>query len=127
MPVLFFDGECVLCNNAAHWIAERNPSGNIRFASLQGAYAKEKLGERFQGAETMVLMDEGRFFARSAAVFTVLKYLPAWRWLRALRFIPRPIADGLYNLVAKNRFRWFGRYTECPVPASGLRDRFITS
>ncbi len=127
MPVLFFDGECVLCNRAARWIAERNPSGNIRFASLQSVYAKEKLTEELQQGETMVFMNEDRFFVRSAAVFELLKYLPAWRWVRVLRFIPRSAADRLYNLVAKNRFRWFGRQTECRIPPAGLRERFIIS
>lgn len=125
MPVLFFDGECVLCNTAAYWIAARNPSGNIRFASLQSVYAKENLGEDLRSAETMVFMDEDLFFVRSAAVFEVLKYLPAWRWVRVLRFIPRSAADWIYNRVAENRFRWFGRQTVCRIPPPDLRERFI--
>lgn len=125
MPVLFFDGECVLCNTVAHKIAKRNPSGSIRFASLQGSYAKE-IPENLQDAETLVFIDGNRFFTRSAAVFEILKHLPAWRWLRILRFIPRSLADGLYDFVAKNRIRWFGRQADCRVPPPGLRERFIT-
>lgn len=125
MQILFFDGECVLCNTAAHWIARRNSAGNIRFASLQGVYAKEKLDDDLLRAGTLVFLDGTRFFVRSAAVFRILKYLPAWRWLRILRFIPQPVADSLYNQVALNRFRWFGRQTACRVPPPELRDRFI--
>lgn len=125
MPVLFFDGECVLCNTIAHKIAERNRSGNIRFASLQGSYAK-KLPENLQNAETLVFMDGDRFFIRSAAVFEILKHLPAWwRWLRIFHFIPRRLADGLYDFVAKNRIRWFGRQADCRIPPPDLRERFI--
>ena len=127
MPILFFDGECVLCNGAAQWIAKRNPSGNIRFASLQGDYAKENLREDLQTAETLVWMDEGRFLVRSEAVFSVLKHLPAWRWLRILRFIPRRLADRVYDWIAGNRFRWFGRQTECSIPPPARRERFIHS
>lgn len=122
---MFFDGECVLCNGVARKVAAGNPSGNIRFASLQGAYAGKTLEKDLLTAETLVFMDGDRFFTRSAAVFEVLKHLPAWRWLRVLRFIPQGLADKLYGFVAKNRIRWFGRQTECGILPPGLRGRFI--
>lgn len=125
MPVLFFDGECVLCNATARWVARYNRSGNIRFASLQGIYAKKKLKSDFQTGDSLVFTDGDRVLTRSAAVFEILKYLPAWRWLRTLRFLPERLADRLYDGVAKNRFRWFGKQTECRVAPPGLRERFI--
>lgn len=125
MQILFFDGECVLCNSAAQWIAKHNLSGNIRFASLQGSYAKEKLADEFLNAGSLVFLDGNLFFVRSAAVFRILKYLPAWSWLRILRFIPQRTADLIYNQVAARRFRWFGRREACRVPPPEVRERFI--
>ncbi|WP_367914384.1 thiol-disulfide oxidoreductase DCC family protein [Leadbetterella sp. DM7] len=126
MPVLFFDGECVFCNTVAHKIAERNPAGNIHFASLQGSYAKKMLDPSLLTAGTLVYLDGDRYLTRSEAAFELLRHLPAWRWLRIFRFVPRRMADGLYNRVAENRIRWFGRQESCRVPPPGLRERFIT-
>ncbi|MBX2952005.1 MAG: DUF393 domain-containing protein [Leadbetterella sp.] len=125
MPVLFFDGECVLCNGVARRVAESNPSGNIRFASLQGAYAGRTLKKDLLTAETLVFIDTDRLFTRSEAVFEVLRHLPAWRWLRVFRFIPRGLADKLYDFVAARRIRWFGRQTDCRILPPGLKERFI--
>lgn len=122
--VLFFDGECILCNGAVRWILERNTSGDIRFASLQGNYAKKMLGYGVE--DSMVFMEGDRVFTRSAAVFEILRYLPAWRWMRVLRFIPRRITDGIYKWVARNRFRWFGKQEVCRVLPPGYSERLIS-
>ena len=127
MSILFFDGMCVLCNRAAQWIAKHNPSGTLYFASLQGDYARDNLSDDLNKGETLVLIEDGRSFVRSEAIFRVLKYLPAWRWLRIFRFVPRNLTDRVYDWVAKNRFRWFGTQDECTVPPPAFRERFINS
>jgi predicted DCC family thiol-disulfide oxidoreductase YuxK len=62
---------------------------------------------------------------KSDAALTVLSHLPGWRWVRVLRAVPKPLRDAVYNLVARNRYRIFGKYQACFVPAAEFRARVI--
>ena len=125
MPVLFFDGECILCNAMAGWVAKQDTTGSISFASLQSKYAKERLPPALWGVTTLVFIEKDRILTRSTAVFEILKYLPAWRVCRLLRFLPGKITDGLYDQVAARRLQWFGKATACAVLPAGLQKRCI--
>ena len=77
-------------------------------------------------AKTFVLIADGRPYVRSDAAIRISRYLSGpWKLLGVVRFIPRPIRDGLYNVVARNRYRWFGRFETCVVPTQELKARFI--
>ena len=67
----------------------------------------------------------GEVFFKSDAALTVLSHLPRWGWVRVLRFVPKPLRDEVYNLVARNRYRIFGKYEECFIPDASLRARTI--
>jgi predicted DCC family thiol-disulfide oxidoreductase YuxK len=77
--------------------------------------------------KTFVLIADGRAYVRSDGAIRVSRFLRgAWKLLGLVRIIPRPIRDCAYNLVARNRYRWFGRLDACMVPAPELKARFIT-
>ena len=85
-----------------------------------------ELGLNPMNAETFVLLSDGEVFVKSDAAIKLAGYLQGgWRMLQVFRFIPRPIRDWGYGVLARNRYRWFGRYDQCMVPSAEIRDRFI--
>lgn len=129
-PLYFFDGQCVLCSRFVAFCLKRDPDGHLKFASAQSA-----LGARVLRAldlpddtldRTILLLDEGRLHTRSTAALRALRHLrgPS-RWLYPLILIPRFLRDPVYDIVARNRIRWFGRLDSCLVPTPQTRDRFI--
>ena len=129
-PLYVFDGICVLCSGFVQFWLERDRAGVMRFASAQSATGRrvlEGLGlpDDFYD-RSIVLIDDGRAWFGSTAVLRALNHLPGpWRWLRLLLGLPRAMRDPLYRLVARNRYRWFGRREACLMPAPGLRSRFV--
>jgi predicted DCC family thiol-disulfide oxidoreductase YuxK len=128
-PIVFFDGVCNLCNGAVNFLLDRDREGRLRFAPLQGR-AFEELRARNPGLprlDSLVLADEHGLHIRSAAALGVCRYLrPPWKWLGSMGLIvPRPVRDWLYDRVARNRYRWFGRRESCRLPTPELRARFL--
>ena len=81
---------------------------------------------RFTDVETFVVIADGKAYLRSDAAIRVARHLRgAWRWLGAVKIIPRPVRDWVYDLVARNRYRWFGRRDQCIVPTAEIRERFV--
>jgi predicted DCC family thiol-disulfide oxidoreductase YuxK len=129
-PLYFFDGHCVLCSGFVAFCLRRDPVGHLKFASTQSA-----LGQRVLEAmglpdrvfeRTILLLDGEEVYMRSSAVLRSLRYLHGpVRWLQPLLWVPALLRDPLYDIVARNRYRWFGRRPACFVPGSDARDRFI--
>ena len=130
-PVVLFDGVCNLCNGAVQFILDRDPAGTFRFASLQSERAAALL--RAHGLEppagdpeSMVLIDGGRVYERSSAALRIARRLRGgWSLLYALVIVPRALRDAVYRVVARNRYRWFGKSDQCRVPTPELRARFL--
>lgn len=129
-PLYFFDGQCVLCSRFVAFCLNRDPAGNLKFASSQST-----LGRRVLLAldlpddtldRTILLLEDGRIYTRSTAALRALRHLrgPA-RWLYPLILVPKILRDPLYDIVARNRIHWFGRLDSCLVPSPQTRDRFI--
>lgn len=133
-PVLFYDGVCGFCDRAVQFILRHDARGRFRFAALQGEYAGHVLtryGHDPRDLDTMyVLLDAGtpreRVLARSDAIVAVLDELGGpWKLLALIRVLPRALRDRAYAVLVRNRYRWFGRYEQCPLPPTRVRDRFI--
>lgn len=117
-PILFFDGECALCNRAVRWLMASDPSEVFRFAALRGETARERLRGRppEEGAGTLLLLDEDGVHERSEAVLRAGARLGGlWRGIALLRLLPRSLRDVAYDAVARNRVRWFGRVAACAL------------
>lgn len=134
-PILLYDGFCGLCNHLVHFILRRDRNSVFRFASLQSAFAGRILtrhGADPRDLDTVYvvvnheLRDE-RLLPRSDAVIFVVKQLGGiWTpFAHLLRILPRPIRDWGYRLVARNRYRVFGRSQGCFLPSPETRDRFL--
>ncbi|HEV7302239.1 MAG TPA: thiol-disulfide oxidoreductase DCC family protein [Tepidisphaeraceae bacterium] len=126
--VVLFDGQCNLCNGAVNFLIDRDHGRRFKFASQQSAAGKELLASYDQpiNLKTLVVIDRGQAFTRSAAVLRLVRHLPfPWPLLQVGVAIPRPIADWLYDRVAGNRYRLFGRSDACRMPTPELADRFL--
>jgi len=125
--VLLFDGVCTLCNGFVRFVIERDPAGRFQFAPLQSAAAARLLGvARPPLPDSLVLLEEGRLFTRSTAALRVARGLRfPWPLVYAFVVVPRPVRDWVYDAVARNRYRWFGRRDVCMVPTPELRSRFL--
>lgn len=127
--LVIFDGVCNLCTHSVHFILKHEKEPLFRFAPVQsatGSRLMRELGLDPDDAETFVFISDGRPFLRSDAAIRIAPHLRgAWRWLGAVKVVPRPLRDWLYDLVARNRYRWFGRTDACMVPTKEIRARFI--
>jgi predicted DCC family thiol-disulfide oxidoreductase YuxK len=129
-PLYFFDGYCVLCSGFVAFCLARDPEGRLKFASAQSALGQRVLAElglpdgTFD--RTILLLDDEDVHRRSAAVLHALRYLRGpVRWMRPLLLVPAWLRDPIYDLIARNRYRWFGQRSSCFVPSAATRNRFI--
>ena len=133
--IVLYDGVCGLCNAFVAFVWPRDRERRFRFAPLQGETARTTLARHGRDATALdtivVVVDPGtpseRLLDRSAAGIYVLAHLSGvWRLVAALLgWLPRPLRDLAYALVARNRYRLFGRLDACPVPGPEHRERFI--
>ncbi len=128
-PLMLFDGVCNLCNNSVQFIIERDPQAHLQFASLQSNTGQALL-KKFQlptdDFDTFVLIENDRAFTRSSGALKAVRHLKGlWPLLYGFIIIPKPIRDFFYNLVARNRYRWFGKQEHCMLPTPDLKQRFL--
>lgn len=127
--LVIFDGVCNFCNGAAHFIIRRDPEGRFAFTPVQGELAQELLqqfGVSSPGVDTFALIKHGRCHVFADAALEITKDLQGpWFLFNVFRVVPRPIRNGLYKLLARNRYRLFGRSDACMVPSPALRSRFV--
>ena len=128
-PVILFDGVCNLCNGSVNFVIDRDPEGIFRFGSLQSNQAAPLLaryGLEDSALDSIVLIEDGRVYRKSDAVLRIARRLPgAWPLLYGAMAVPRVLRDAVYDWVARNRYRWFGRSDTCRVPTPELKARFL--
>lgn len=127
--ILLFDGVCNFCNGAVNFIIDHDPQAYFRFAALQSD-AGQALLARFNlprsDFDTMIVIDHGQCYQRSTAALQIARHLTLpWRLGAIGLLIPAFVRDPLYALVARNRYRWFGRQDACRIPTPDIRARFL--
>ena len=127
--LVIFDGVCNLCTHSVHFILAHEAEPLFRFTPVQspaGGRLLRELGLDPDDVETFVVILDGMAYLRSDAAIRIAPHLRgAWRWLGAVKFIPRPVRDWVYDLVARHRYRWFGRREQCIVPTAEISARFV--
>lgn len=121
---VLYDGVCVICAWGFRFVAARDPEARFRFTAVQ-----DKLGHRMAEAlgldttfpESNAVVIGGIAYLKSDAAIEILSRLSRWGWVRALRLVPKPLRDWVYDRVARNRYRLFGRTEVCMVPDAALR------
>jgi predicted DCC family thiol-disulfide oxidoreductase YuxK len=125
MNLILFDGVCNLCNGFVSFIIGQDKNGVFKFASLQSSYAEKLLNEDSQELNTVIFFDGTYFFKKSDAVFQIAKQLPNFKWVAVFSFLPKFIRDGIYDLIARNRYKIFGKRDVCRIPTKELQNRFL--
>ena len=128
-PIVVFDGDCVLCSANARFILRRDRRRRFRLATMQGqagAALMARFGIDPLDPETFILVEGERVRRNSDAALAIAEGLGwPWRALGVLRIVSRPVRDAVYRLVARNRYRWFGRRERCFVPTAEQADRIL--
>lgn len=132
VPMLLYDGECGLCNRFLQWILRCDTRGTLHYASLQGSVGTtlRLLHPEIQLVDSMIWIDQvgdtPRCYNRSAAVFRICEYLGGrWTLARLAWLLPPRLRDSMYDVVAVNRYRWFGRPARCVRPNIDQLARFL--
>lgn len=117
-PLLLYDGYCFLCSNAAKFIRRIDKKKKIGFLALQSTEAQCIIKEHQfpENIDTVLILHRNKLFKKSEAVFEVFSIIGGgWRLLRCFRMVPIRWRDGLYDIIAQNRYRWFGRKDSCQI------------
>ena len=127
--IILFDGVCNLCSSSVQFIIRRDKKNQFLFGSLQGNAAQE-FGKKFDIAfdvfNSFILIDQNKVYTHSSAALRVLKYLGnGWQLFYAFIIIPEFLRDGIYNFIAKKRYKWFGKKDACWVPSQELQGKFL--
>jgi len=132
-PTVLFDGVCNLCNGSVQFILDHERDHTLRFASLQSdegarllvAHGRRALAEG-EAPESIALVEGGTLYERSTAALRIARHLRApWRWGVVFFLVPRVLRDLAYGVIARNRYRWFGRSEQCLLPEPRSRSKFI--
>jgi predicted DCC family thiol-disulfide oxidoreductase YuxK len=128
-PVILFDGVCNFCNGTVNFVLKQDRKDVFRFAALQSE-AGRKLLEKYKLSteefDSFVLLDEGKIYKKSAAALRVMNKLPwFWKEVQLFRVIPTPFRDAIYDFIARNRYKWFGKKDQCMIPTLEIKSRFL--
>lgn len=128
-PVILFDGVCNLCNGSVQFVIKHDKDGLFKFAALQTEAGQNLLKKYFLSStdlNSLVLIENGKAYTQSTAALRVAKKLNgAVKILSGFMIVPAFIRDAVYNTIARNRYRWFGKKDSCMIPTPELNSRFL--
>ncbi|MBU3714251.1 MAG: thiol-disulfide oxidoreductase DCC family protein [Ferruginibacter sp.] len=129
MNIVIFDGVCNFCNKSVQWIIRHDKNNQIKFAAHQseaGVKLLNQYGLSTNDIDTVVLIKEGIAYKRSDAFIQICRLLKGFpRYFSIIRFIPRFIRDFFYNIIAKYRYKLFGKKEQCMIPTPGIKEKFL--
>lgn len=128
-PVILFDGICNFCNSTINFVIKKNKKQHIFFAPLQSE-AGQRLLQQYNlpvdDMESFVFIENEKAYRQSTAALRVCRYLRGlWPLCYGFIIVPKFIRDGIYNWIAKNRYKWFGVRQECMIPTPDIKERFL--
>ena len=128
-PIILFDGICNFCNSAVNFTIKRNKKATIFFAALQSDAGIRLLKEHdlpLEDMQSFIFIEKGKAYNRSTAALKVCRHLRGlWPLCYGFIIIPKFIRDGIYNWIARNRYKWFGIKQECMIPSPAVKARFL--
>lgn len=128
-PVIFFDGVCNFCNSSVSFIIKHDKKKLFKFASLQSEIAKKLITDieiKREKPDSIILLQNNKTCQKSTAALKIAQKLRfPLNILIIFIAIPKFIRDFVYNIIAKNRYKWFGKKSECMIPSPDLKERFL--
>lgn len=129
MNIIFFDGDCVFCNDTVKFILKNEKDSSFYFCPLQSDFAKETLAvfkEFTNEFDSLYVLKDGRLYSRSEAVLQISKTLNfPYSMGKFLVFTPKFLRNFLYDWIAKHRYQWFGKKENCFIPSEKVKKRFL--
>ncbi len=129
LPIVLFDGVCNYCNGLINSIIRQDRKKIFRFAALQSDAGQMLLRERnlpTDQFESFILLDKNKVYKKSTAALKLYNKLPwYWKWTQLFWIFPKFFRDWVYSIIAKNRYKWFGKREECMIPSPDVRQRFL--
>jgi len=126
---IIFDGICNLCNESVQFLIMLDKKDMFRFIPLQSEKAKQIIScfeENNKISDTIILIQDNKLFVKSDAVLYIAKLLGyPWKFFYFLKFVPKFIRDWIYELIAKNRYQWFGKKSACMIPTNDIKSKFL--
>mgnify|MGYP006093571909 FL=1 len=127
--IILFDGVCNLCNGAVNFVIKRDPRNVFKFTPLQekqGILLLKKHAVDSRKLDSIVLIENGNVYIKSSAALRIARKMSnLWPLFFVLLIIPSFIRDGVYDFIAKNRYKWFGKKEQCMIPTPGLKEKFL--
>ncbi len=127
--IVLFDGVCNLCNQAVTFIIKRDSKDAFRFASLDSDVGKKLLHQYKidpNKIDSIILIQEGQAYIKASAALRIAKNLrPPVSWLFCFKVLPLWLTNGVYDFIARNRYRWFGKRDSCMIPTKDLKSKFL--
>lgn len=125
--IVYFDGVCSVCNGFVDFLISRDRNHSLQYATLQGETAKNNLDEElYKNMNSIIFQTDEKVYTQSNAALMALSSLGGfWKFAVWLRLIPRFIRDAFYNLIARNRYSWFGKRDACRLPTESERGRIL--
>ena len=125
--VILFDGVCNFCNSSINLLIRNDKKAYFQFAPLQGEIAQQLVGNRILPTpESVILLEDGKIYEKSTAALRIAKKLDGlWPLVYILHIIPKFVRDPIYDLIARNRYKWFGKKETCMIPSPDIRNRFL--
>tara|TARA_R110002033_G_scaffold41236_6_gene81836 strand:+ start:1349 stop:1765 length:417 start_codon:yes stop_codon:yes gene_type:complete len=129
--IILFDGVCNLCNSSVQYVIRRDKSNAYRFAALQSEIGKKLVEERgidTSQIDSIILIEPGvAYYTKSTAALKIAQsFGGVWQLTSVFEWIPEKIRDWVYDYIAKNRYKWYGKKEVCMVPSPENNERFLT-
>jgi predicted DCC family thiol-disulfide oxidoreductase YuxK len=129
-PVILFDGVCNFCNGTINFIIKRDKKRVFRYAPLQSEAGQQLLRQHHlptNGFDSFVLIDNGKAYKKTTAALHLYPKLGGiWKLVKALWILPPFIRDAGYNIIAANRYKWWGKKDTCMIPSPEVRSLFLS-
>lgn len=127
--IVLFDGVCNLCNNSVLFMIKRDKKDRIRYAALQeetGQQLVNQYGIDTTKVDSIILIENNKYYIKTTAALRIARILSGWYPLLAVFLIfPAFMRDWTYNILARNRYRWFGKKESCMIPTPELQSKFL--
>jgi predicted DCC family thiol-disulfide oxidoreductase YuxK len=127
--IVLFDGVCNLCSSSVQFILKRDKKNQFLFGSLQGEYGQQvlkKSGMPANDFNSFMLLEGEQLYIKSSGALRMLRHLGGgWSLLYAFIIVPKFIRDAVYNFIAQNRYRWFGKKEVCWLPKPEWKEKFL--
>lgn len=129
IKIILFDGVCNLCNGAVNFVIERDKKNVFKFAALQSEVGRE-LASKYEidtaALDSIILIDGDTHYEKSTAALRIARELSGgYPLLYGFMVLPRFLRNAVYDYIAKNRYKWFGKKESCMIPTPELKSRFL--